>query len=266
MKNPSHGRFVRFTTLLITLLALLCLGERCVQAQAVVYDAISDLTSFTTTSSVPHTFMGQAFNTSNAGGAMPQVTQVQVGMFVLGAQSFSNVRVRLQLWGSFDPAAAGATNAFSNPLGGGPSVFTIGPVSSTGNSVFLLTLTFGVPITLPSTMNLGITFNFQSSTDGVTYVDETNLATAMRPVGMAGNIPVGQNVTTGGNQYYRNASGRTDFNFNANDARNLGGTQATDGLAFKLTAAVPEPSTWAMIIGGMGMLVFVQRFRRARKA
>ncbi|MFL6531618.1 MAG: PEP-CTERM sorting domain-containing protein, partial [Chthoniobacterales bacterium] len=198
--------------------------------------------------------------------AMPQVTQVQVGMFVLGAQSFSNVRVRLQLWGSFDPAATGTANAFSNPLGGGPSVFTLGPVSSTGNTVFLLTLNLPVAITLPSTMNLGITFNFQSSTDGVTYVDETNLATAMRPVGASGPIPVGQNVTTGGNQYYRNASGRTDFNFNASDARTLGGTQATDGLAFKLTAAVPEPSTWVMMIGGMGMLVVVQRFRRTRKA
>ena len=30
--------------------------------------------------------------------------------------------------------------------------------------------------------------------------------------------------------------------------------------------AVPEPSTWAMMLGGLGMLGFYQRSRRSRKA
>src|SRR4051812_33616619 len=138
-------------TLLIALLAVVCLGQH---AQAVnVYDGISDLTTFTTTASVPHTYMGQAFNVSNAGGATPMVTSMQVGMFVLGAQSFADVHVRIQLWGAFNPGATGATTVFSNPLGGGPTTFDVGPITTAGNGVFVFTLTFGSPITLPSTTN-----------------------------------------------------------------------------------------------------------------
>jgi len=249
--------------LVITLLVLVSLGQKNASAQ-VIYDGISDLTSFTTTTSVPHTYMGQAFNVSNAAGPTPQVTSAQVGMFVIGAQSFANVRVRLQLWGTFDPAATGATDAFSNALGA-PLVFTLGPISTAGNGVFVFTLNFGTGITLPSTTNLGITFNFQTSSDGINFVDNTNVATAMRaPVGTM-PIPIGQNITSGGNAYYRNASGRTDFNFNANDGRVIAGqTQATDGLAFSLTA-VPEPSSWLLLLGGAGALVCAQRLRRTSK-
>lgn len=250
--------------LLIALLLLAGLGPKNAFAQATIYDAISDLSSFTTTTSVPHTYMGQAFNVSNAAGANPQVTSVQVGMFVIGAQNFANVRLRLQLWGTFNPAATGAADAFSNALGA-PSVFILGPINTAGNAVFTFTLNFATPITLPSTMNLGITFNFQTSTDGVNFVDNNAVATAMRaPVG-TNPIPVGQNITSGGNAYYRNASGRTDFNFNANDARVITGQmQATDGLAFRLVA-IPEPSSWLLLMGGAGVLVCVQRLRRTSK-
>jgi hypothetical protein len=249
--------------LLLALLASLCLTQRSL-AQATIYDAISGTTSYTTTGTSPGTFMGQAFNTTGAAGATPQVTSMQVAMFVIGAQNFAAVQLRLQLWGSFDSTASGTTSVFSNPLGGGPSIFNLGPISTTGNAVFVFTLNFATPIALPSTMNLGITFNFQSSTDGVTFVNNEALRTAMRAP--AGTHPiVGQNITTGGNTFYRNASGRTDFNFNANDARFLTGqTQATDGLAFSLTA-VPEPSTWAMIAAGAGLLLVTAR-KRLRKA
>lgn len=253
--------------LLIAVLTVVCSGQYCTQAQSVIYDAISDLSSATTTSSVPHTYMGQAFNTTADAGSTPLVTSMQLGMFVIGAQNFADVHVRLQFWGTFDPSASGATSVFSNPIGS-PIVFDVGPISTAGNAVFFFTLNFGTPVALPGTSNLGIGVNFQSSADGQTFTDNTNLAAAMRaPVG-TDTIPVGQNITTGGNVYYRNASGRTDFNFNANDARILTGqTPDTDGLAFSLTAvAAPEPSTWAMLLVGAGMFVCVQRFQRARKA
>lgn len=238
------------------------LGGASASAQVTIYDAVSDQSSFTTTGSSPRTYMGQAFNVSGAAGSMPQVTSATVGMFVSGAQTFANVQLRLQIWGTFNAAATGAADAFSNPVGG-PSTFLLGPISTTGNSVFLFTLNFATPITLPSTMNLGITFNFQTSTDGVTFADNTNVVTAMRIVG-APPIPVGQNITHGGNTFYRNASGRTDFNFNANDARNITNmTQSNNGLAFSLRA-IPEPSTWLLLLGGAGALVGLQRFRRKR--
>jgi hypothetical protein len=33
--------------------------------------------------------------------------------------------------------------------------------------------------------------------------------------------------------------------------------------ASEALAAVPEPSTWAMLLGGLGLLVFVRRFRNS---
>jgi hypothetical protein len=45
-------------------------------------------------------------------------------------------------------------------------------------------------------------------------------------------------------------------------------TETTNGSedVYTLTAAVPEPSTWAMGLAGFGMLGWLQRFRRARRA
>lgn len=44
---------------------------------------------------------------------------------------------------------------------------------------------------------------------------------------------------------------------------NDGSHTATSGpIGFSSTMAVPEPSTWAMLVGGMGLLAFGQRLRR----
>ena len=41
------------------------------------------------------------------------------------------------------------------------------------------------------------------------------------------------------------------------------GVGGTDGVANDLVlTVVPEPGTWAMVVGGAGMLVFGQRLRR----
>ena len=40
-----------------------------------------------------------------------------------------------------------------------------------------------------------------------------------------------------------------------------------DGIANDLTlTVVPEPSTWAMMVGGLGLLVFGQKFRKRQNA
>jgi len=224
---------------------------------AIIYDAVSDLATYTTSTSVPHTYMGQSFSVSNAGGSTPIVTSMKLGEFIVGAQTYAGVRLRIQFWGTFDPTATGATSVFSNPIGS-PIVFDLGPQTTTGNSVSLWTLT-GLNVTLPQTTNLGIGINWQSSTDGVNYVDQTNIATAMRAPVNTAPIPVGSNVTVAG-QYYRNASSETNFNFLASSSRSIGGTNPNDGLAFQLST-VPEPTTAAL--AGFATLALSVRRRRA---
>jgi hypothetical protein len=225
------------------------------QAQTVlIYDATSDLTTGTTTGSVPHTYTGQAFSVSNGGGSSPQVTGIRVFEFVIGAQTIPFSQARIQIWGTFDPTATGTTQVFSNAIGA-PLVFNTGPITTTGNAIIVQNFTLPTPITLPQTTNLGIAFNFQSSPDGITFNDDTNLVTGMRAPVNTMPIPVGQNVTVGG-QYYRNASNEVNFNFNASSARSIGGTNPNDGLAFQLISPVPEPTSLALVglvgVAGIG--------------
>lgn len=235
-----------------------------IKAQTIVYDGITGMPSFTTTVSTPHSFTGQAFNLSGAAGSTPQISSMQLGRFVVGAQNFAFSRVRVQFWGSFDASATGATQVFSNAIGS-PLVFNTGAINTTGNAVSIFTLNFSTPLSFPSTTNLGIGINWLVSADGVTFVDEVNLVTAMRNPSAALPIPVGSNITSGGNTFFRNASNLTNFNFQANDSRILsGGTQATDGLAMRLNAvAVPEPATIALFgIVGISVLCYLWRKRQ----
>ena len=109
-------------------IALIGFGVSAAQAQVVpVYDAISDETSGTTTGSAPHTYMGQGFSMSNAGGSTPTVTQLRIGEFVIASAAapvnYALVRGRVQFFSTYDTTATGTTVAFSNPIGG-PIVFT----------------------------------------------------------------------------------------------------------------------------------------------
>src|SRR3954447_13525580 len=87
-------------------ISVLNIGPAQTEAASTIYDATSDLTGLTTTTSTPHTYLGQAFNATNEQGSTPFVTGFQMGQFIIGAHTYLDVHMRVQFWSGFDPAAA----------------------------------------------------------------------------------------------------------------------------------------------------------------
>lgn len=71
---------------------------------------------------------------------------------------------------------------------------------------------------------------------------------------------------------YGSVSGFNSNLFTINSSAFTGGTgtwsvvQGTDALNLQYVVVVPEPSTWALILGGLGMLGFARRLRRRSNA
>lgn len=195
----------------------------------VIYDSTG--TNFTVTSSTPRTYIGGAANIVGAG---PQVdiTSLDVFMVSTAATSYTNVRVRVQLW---DTYTEGSSPVFSNAAG---ALITsdLGAITTAANSVYTITLNLAAPLRLNSLNAKGFAVNFQSDT-GSGLADDTTLLNAMT----YGSVqPVGTSAVNSGNGFYRNASNRTDFNFNSTDLRTFTGiTDVRTALVLRGNASVP---------------------------
>lgn len=195
----------------------------------VVYDSTGG--QFTTTTGVPRAYIGGAANITGAG---PQVdiTSIDVFMAATAAVTFTNVRARIQLW---DTYAAAATPIYSAPAGVLITADT-GPITTTANTVTTLTITLPAPLRLNSLTGKGFAVNFQGDT-GAGLADDPNLTT---PLAINGAQAVGTSAVGGGNGFYRNASGRTDFNFVPGDLRTFTGiTDARAALVLRGNSSVP---------------------------
>ncbi|HWU53679.1 MAG TPA: hypothetical protein VN153_12795 [Tahibacter sp.] len=198
-------------------------------ADPVVYDATG--TSLTITSSTPRTYIG---GVANIAGAGPQVdvSSVDVSLASAAAVSYTNIRARIQFW---DAYAAAGTPVFSNAAGAVIEA-DLGPQTLAANNVYTITLNLPTPLRLNSLNAKGFAVNFQGDT-GAGLVDDTNLTTALT-YGSA--QPVGTSAAGNGNGFYRNASGRTDFNFLSTDARTFTGiTDVRTMLVIRGNATVP---------------------------
>lgn len=198
-------------------------------ADPVVYDSTG--ASFTTTSGVPRAYIGGAANIIGAG---PQVdiTSIDVFMVATAAVSFTNIRARIQLWDTYTSAA---TPVYSAPAG---VLITadMGPVTTVANTVVTLTITLPSPVRLNSLTGKGFAVNFQGDT-GAGLADDVNLTV---PLAVNGAQTVGSSAVGGGNGFYRNASGRTDFNFVPGDLRTFGTfTDTRAALVLRGNASVP---------------------------
>lgn len=198
-------------------------------ADPVVYD--SSGTSLTITSSTPRTYIGGVANLAGAGPDV-DITSIDLSMVSSAAATYTNVRANVQFW---DIYTAAGSPVFSNPAGT-TIQSDLGPQTLSANSVYTITVNLSAPLRLNGLAAKGFAVNFQSDT-GAGLGDDNNLTTAMA----YGSVqPVGTSALGGGNGFFRNASGRTDFNFLSSDLRTFTGiTDVRTMLVLRGNASVP---------------------------
>jgi len=150
------------------------------------------------------------------------------------------------------------TPAFGNLLGS----YTLTSPGSFDNGFFFPFegttpgVTPGITLTTPlniSSTTIGITFNYQGTTDGTTY-NNVNSLTSL--IGYGTPPTVGSQVFSG---YYRNANSEVNGNFTSS-LRTLG--QSNESLALRVYGTVvPEPSSLLFAFTGTALLLHYRRKR-----
>ena len=189
-------------------------------------DTITGADTTTFTGGTPRTYMGDGWtnNTIPVGSTSVKITGLTLYMVSATTQAYTDVVARIQFWNNYNQAA---TSVFTNASGALITV-DLGPQNLTANTITAIPVTLATPLTLPGGpgTNWGFAQNFQGNT-GAGLGDTTNL-TSLITAHSNGLYSTGQ-ITTGTAPafgYYRNASGRVDFNFNSTDARTLAGSNA----------------------------------------
>jgi hypothetical protein len=208
-------------------------------------DTITGADTSTFTSSPPRTYMGDGWtnNTIPAGSTQVRITALTLYMVSTTTQAYTDVVARIQFWNTYNQAA---TPVFSNSSG--PLVTVdLGSMNLAANSITAIPVTLATPLTLPGGpgTNWGFAQNFQGNT-GAGLGDTTNL-TSLLTAHSNGQYSTGQ-ITTGTAPtfgYYRNASARTDFNFDSADFRTLGLNAQGIGIVIFGTAQTTSPTPTA---------------------
>lgn len=247
------------------LVAVLCLGTAMASNAALLFDNMSNFENGVTganvsaTGSTPNTFMGGAYNLLSGASS---ITGFDIYPANLSGTGYNALRINIFVWGSVNTSGTvnSTTPAFGNLLGNytftSSGSFNSGfffPFEGTPNGVNPgITLT--TPLSISSTL-IGLTFNYQGSTDGGTTFNNINSLTSLISYGTPASVGSLQF-----NGYYRNASSEVNGNF-ISSLRTLG--NANEGLGVRIYGlAVPEPSSMAVASLGMGMLVLIRRRNR----
>jgi hypothetical protein len=230
-------------------------------APTVVFDNISVYESGNTnaainaTSSTPNTFMGGGYN------LLPgtvDITGFDIFPVNLSGTAYTGLKINIFVWGSVNMGTVNATTpAFGNLLAN----YTL-TSSGTYNSGFYFPfegspvasgpgITLASPLAISST-TIGLTFNYQGTTDGTTY-NNINSLTSLISSGTAPSV--GSQVFNG---YYRNANSEVNGNFTST-LRALAGLQ-NQSLSLRVFGdVVPEPASLALAGLGAGLFVLFRR-------
>ena len=249
-RMPQHTWFVgrKLAVLFAAAAALLASGASA--DAALLFDNISPYENGTTgasvsaTGSTPNTFMGDGYNL--VAGAT-DITGFDLYPVNLSGTSFTGLKLNIYVWGAVNTGTVSATApAFSNLLAS-YSLTSTGTFASGSFFPFESAspgatpgVTLGTPLVIPSS-TIGLTFNYQGTTDRTTYANVNSLTSLI-----AYGVPatVGSDVFNG---YYRNANSETNGDFTST-LRSLGVTNQS--LAVRVygdAVPVPEPATVGVI-------------------
>ncbi len=130
----------------------------------VVFDNLSNSRSFTSTSSVPNTFMGNGYKLS---AGTTNISGFELNPVNLSGTSFTSLQTTIFVWGTVNTTGTvdAATPAFNNLLG--TYVLTQSGAYTSGY-YFPTTISLSTPLSITSP-TIGLSFNYQGSTDGVHY-------------------------------------------------------------------------------------------------
>jgi hypothetical protein len=256
-----------FSRVLVLGAAVACALVQQASAQTTLLDTFTGSTGQHITGGTPRTYMGHSFtnNTLPGGTTHFQITSLTVYLVSTAAVSYSDIVYRLQFWNTVTPAGATVYSNAAGPL----LSLSMGPLTTAANTFYQFTITLPTPITLTggAGTSWGFVQNWQGNS-GSGLVDSNNL-TSLITSNTSGSYAAGQNTTGTAPAYgwYRNASGRTDFNFVPSDQRVLndanGNAFPTQGIAIQIRGtAIPEPSTYALLLIGAAGAIGAWKRRR----
>jgi hypothetical protein len=209
------------------------------------------------TSSTPNTFMGDGYNLA---AGTTSITGFDIYPVNVSGTSFIGLKINIFVWGSVN--TSGTVNSTTPAFGNLLATYTLTSAGNFANGFYFpfesatpgVTpgITLATPLAVPSTQ-IGISFNYQGTTDGINYSSFQNLTSII-----SSNAPtVGSEVFAG---YYRNAGTptETDGNFTSS-LRALGGLGSFQSLAVRVYS-VPEPTSVALAgLGAAALLIFRRR-------
>ena len=233
-------------------------------AATVAYDNMTAIQSgdpsahVTATGSTPNYFMGDGYTLA---AGTTNISGFDLYPVNLSGAAFTNLKMTVYVWDTVNTSGTvnSTTPAFGNLLGS--YTFDSGAGSFASGSYYPFEgpapgtpgMILAAPLALSDT-TIGLTFNFQGSTDGVNYSNYNGLS----PIISYGVDPaVGTSIFDG---YYRNANSEIDGNFTSS-LRSLSQSKQTLGVRVytETAAAVPEPGSFGLIGAGALALLFKRR-------
>jgi len=220
----------------------------------------------TTTGSTPNTFMGFGADLQTNANS---ITGFDLFPVNLTGTNFNALKLTVYVWDTVNKTGTvnAATPAFSNLLSSytltSTGAFTSGFFYSFEGAVPGVDpgITLGTPLALNDN-EIGLTFNYQGSTDGGVTYNNVNSLTSLIIFGTDQSDQPPQSVGSPVfNGYYRNAAAETNGNF-VSSLRSLGVDNQQLGVRVYGTIGVnvPEPTAISLV---MGAGLFLARRRRA---